>query len=128
MGKGNRSNNSQLSSSMNLSAICAAIVAVVMFLMKRIIFEKKEEATFLGGVLGALFYFFLLIAVGNYKQQKNQNFQLNWFHVISLEIIALIYSYVIHPVCTTTCLLFSIPVVVYLKWANYELSQQQKQK
>ena len=128
MGKGNRSNNAQIASSMRLSGICAAVVAVVMFLLKRILFEKKEEATFLGGILGAILFLFLLIMVGNYKQRKNQNAHLNWLHVGLLELVALIYSYFIHPVCTTTCLLFSIPVVVYLKWAYYELSQQTKQK
>jgi hypothetical protein len=32
-------------------------------------------------------------------------------------------SAIIHPVCVTTCLLFSIPVIIYVKWAATKIGR-----
>ena len=117
-------NASKIKSSLQLSLMCAIVVAILMAVL-RPLFSKRAEATFLGGILGAILYFFLLICYGNYRMIKNRSSPLNWLHIAAIELVALVYSYLIHPVCTTTCLLFSIPVIVYLKWANFELSEKQ---
>lgn len=113
--------------SSKLAGLCAVITAALMVIL-RPLFRKKAETTFLGGMFGAVLFFFLLIYYGNKKEMKRPGYQLGWIQIGCIELVSLIVSLVIHPVCITTCLLFSIPVVVYLKWAAYEIQQEQKSK
>lgn len=110
-----------ISSSKQKSLTCSIVTGVLMVLLKPV-FTMKAETTFLGGLFGAILFFFLLIFYGNKLAEKGGNGQLGWTHVIFMETIALTASYIIHPVCTTTCILFSLPVIVYIKWAESELS------
>lgn len=113
--------------SSKLAGICAAVCAALMVLL-RPLFRMKAETTFLGGMFGAVLFFFLLIYYGNKREVKRPGYQLGWIQIGLIELAALIVSFIIHPVCITTCLLFSIPVIVYLKWAYYAISQEQKSK
>ena len=108
-------------SSRKLSGICAAVLAVLMIALRKV-FRMKAEATFLGGFFGAILFFFLIIFVGNTRASRGDN-KLGWIGLALCELIALIVSFVVHPVCITTCVLFSIPVVVYVKWAATKMSK-----
>ncbi|KAH0793330.1 protein KRTCAP2 [Histomonas meleagridis] len=108
-------------SSKRLSGICAAVLAVLMIALRKV-FRMKAEATFLGGFFGAILFFFLIIFVGNTRAARGDN-KLGWIELALCEIVALIVSFIVHPVCITTCILFSIPVVVYIKWAATKMSK-----
>ena len=109
------------SSSKYRALICSVVTGALMILLKPV-FTMKAETTFLGGLFGAVLFFFLLIFYGSKSSDGGRSGQLGWFHVIFMETVALTASYVIHPVCITTCILFSLPVIVYIKWAESELS------
>ncbi|KAH0793617.1 protein KRTCAP2 [Histomonas meleagridis] len=110
-----------IESSRKLSGICAAVLSVLMVALRKV-FRMKAEATFLGGFFGAILFFFLIIFIGNTKANRGNN-KIGWIELALCEIIALIVSFIVHPVCITTCILFSIPVVVYVKWAATKLSK-----
>ena len=112
------------SSSRTISTVCAVVTAVLMILL-RPVFRWSAETTFLGGFFGAILFFFLLITAGNLKDQKTEG-RLGWFSIAVCEFIALAVSFVIHPVCITTCVLFSVPVVIYIKWAATKMIELQR--
>ena len=111
-------------SSRNIASVCAIVTAVLMIAL-RPLFRWSAETTFLGGFFGAILFFFLLIIAGNMKDQKTEG-RLGWFSIAACEVIALVVSFVIHPVCITTCVLFSVPVVIYIKWAATKMIEVQK--
>jgi uncharacterized membrane protein len=100
---------------MAVSGMFSACTAALMFCL-RPTFKSRPETTFLAGLLGAVVFFFLLVFVGNLVGQFGTP-RLGWFSIALCELVALTASVVIHPVCATTCLLFSVPVVIYIKWA-----------
>ena len=85
----------------------------------RKVFRLKAEATFFGGFFGAILFFFLIIFYSNSRAKRNNN-TIGWFELALCELVALI----VYPVCITTCLLFSVPVVVYIKWASTKLAKE----
>jgi hypothetical protein len=113
-----------LESSRRLAFVCSAVTAIGMLLL-RPAFKWRPETTFLGGFVGAILFFFLLILLGN-THEKRGGTGLGWFSIGLCELGALIVSILIHPVCVTTCLLFSIPVVIYVKWAATKISRENR--
>jgi hypothetical protein len=114
-----------LSSSQQLALICSAVTAVAM-IAGRPVFRWRPETTFLGGLAGAILFFFLLILVGNIREKRGAT-ELGWVFIGLCEFGALVVSVFVHPVCVTTCLLFSIPVVIYVKWAATQIKRGQGQ-
>ena len=111
-------------SSRKRAAICAAVTSVLMILL-RPIFRMSPETTFLGGFFGAVLFFFLVILAGNMNDKHGSN-ELGWFYLALCEIVSIFVSLFIHPVCITTCFLFSIPVVIYIKWASTKIKNLNK--
>ena len=109
------------------STIASIVVAVLMILL-RPIFRISPETTFLGGFFGAILFFFLLIMYGNKREDKNPGSKLGWVQIGFCEAGAMIVSLFIHPVCITTCVLFSIPVIIYIKGAETQIRIQTQQK
>jgi hypothetical protein len=112
-----------LASSQQLALICSLVTGAAMFLL-RPVFRWRAETTFLGGFAGAILFFFLLIAVGNVRERRGAT-ETGWIFIGLCEALALIVSVFVHPVCVTTCLLFSIPVVIYVKWAATQIKRGQ---
>ena len=111
-----------IESSCRLSGICSLILIILMIGLRKV-FRLKAEATFFGGFFGAILFFFLIIFYSNSRAKRNNN-TIGWFELALCELVALIVSLIVHPVCITTCLLFSVPVVVYVKWASTKLAKE----
>jgi uncharacterized membrane protein len=79
--------------------------------------RARPEKMPLGGFVAAILFFFLLIFVGNVFQLMNRSVRLGWITIGLCEAAALVASFSIHPVCATMCVIFSIPVIIYVKWA-----------
>jgi hypothetical protein len=110
-----------LSASQRRALACSGVTGVAMVLL-RPVFRWRPETTFLGGFVGAILFFFLLIALGNFQETRG-HMELGWLAIAVCEFGALILSVAVHPVCVTTCLLFSIPVVIYVKWAATQIKR-----
>ena len=109
------------------STIASVVTATLMILL-RPFFRLSPETTFLGGFFGAILFFFLLILYGNKREEKNPGNKMTWWSIAFCEFGALFVSLIIHPVCITTCLLFSIPVVIYIKWAETQIKNMNTKK
>ena len=110
------------------TALIGIIACIIAMFILRPVLRLKAEATFLGGMVGAVLFFFILIWYGNKREARNPSSQLGWVQIGFCELAALVASLIVHPVCITTCFLFSIPVIVYIKWAHYELSKEEAEK
>lgn len=111
-------------SSLRRAAVCATVTGILMIVL-RPVFRLSPETTFLGGFFGSAFFFFLLILFGNMNDRSGSN-ELGWFSIAICELFSIFLSFFIHPVCITTCFLFSIPVVIYLKWASTKIRNSNK--
>lgn len=118
-------NSPTIESSYRLSGLCSLALIVLMIGLRKV-FRLKAEATFFGGFFGAILFFFLIIFFSNARAKRHNN-AIGWFGLAFCEAIALLVSFIVHPVCITTCLLFSVPVVVYLKWAATKLASANTQ-
>jgi uncharacterized membrane protein len=78
--------------------------------------RARPEMMFVGGFIAAILFFFLLIFVGNIFRIRNLAARLGWITIGFCEVAAGSLSVFVHPVCATTCVLFSIPVIIYVKW------------
>jgi hypothetical protein len=111
-----------LLSSMAISLFLSLSTVAMMFLL-RPTFRHRPETTFLGGFVGAILLFFLLIFVGNAAALFGKK-SLGWILIGFCEILALFASILIHPVCAITCFVFSIPALIYVKWAATKIALQ----
>ncbi|EAX99203.1 hypothetical protein TVAG_092590 [Trichomonas vaginalis G3] len=111
-----------------LAIECAVALAVVLFVLCRFVLPHKAEIYFFAGLLCAVIFFFLVIAVGNYIEERDPSKHAGWGTILVCEAIAAIFSYTIHPICITTCILFSFPAIVYIKYARFELTKPKSQK
>jgi uncharacterized membrane protein len=83
--------------------------------------RARPEMMPLGGFVAAILFFFFLIFVGNVFQLRNRSVRLGWITIGLCEATALVASFFIHPVCATMCVIFSIPVIIYVKWASTKI-------
>lgn len=115
------------SASAKNSAICAGVMVALMLAMRKLS-VYKPELLFIGGLFGSVFYFFVLVFWTSFMELRRRGTQFGWITIAGTLLFAVIVSFLIHPVCATVCLVFSIPVVIYIKWAYAKLASESKKK
>ncbi|XP_063395234.1 protein KRTCAP2 homolog [Cydia fagiglandana] len=68
-----------------------------------------------GGYLGSVMFMFFVTAIGNLEATLfGKNFQLKLPEIVVSMAVSLIAAGMVHRVCFTTCLIFSIIVIYYM--------------
>ncbi|KAK7872692.1 hypothetical protein R5R35_002681 [Gryllus longicercus] len=114
-----------MATSSGTSFALASLLTVLIFSgmqMYRQWLASSQLHTIFGGYLGSVLFLLILTAVGNVETAMfGKNFQTKLFPEVILCLgIAMTASGMVHRVCTTTCLIFSLVGLYYVN----RISQQ----
>ncbi|KAF6216559.1 hypothetical protein GE061_000902 [Apolygus lucorum] len=112
----------KIETSFLLSTMLSILVFCIMQIQRQW-FSSSQLHTILGGYLGSLLFTLLLTAIGNVESIVfGPRFHTKLFpEVVICFGLAMIASGMVHRVCTTTCCLFSLIALYYIK-VNEDLS------
>ncbi|XP_041975261.1 keratinocyte-associated protein 2 [Aricia agestis] len=97
-----------------LSSILTLLIFSGMQMYKPIL-VSSPATIILGGYLGSLLFMFIVTAVGNLEATLfGKNFQLKLPEIILSMAISLIAAGMVHRICFTTCLIFSLITIYYM--------------
>lgn len=101
------------------SFFSAAILSIILFCimqMQKSWFASSQLHTILGGYVGSILFILMLTAVGNFETLIfGTRFNTKLFPEVVLCMIgAMMASGLVHRVCTTTCLIFSMIGLYYM--------------
>ncbi|KAJ8735474.1 hypothetical protein PYW07_007094 [Mythimna separata] len=97
-----------------LSSILALLIFSGMQMYKPVLIRSPVTIIF-GGYLGSLMFLFFVTAIGNLEATMfGKNFQLKLPEIVLSMAISLIAAGMVHRICFTTCLIFSIITIYYM--------------
>jgi len=80
---------------------------------------SSEKLTIVGGFVCSILFFFALMTVGNLERETK------WLEVIFCLVVSLIVAATVHPVCTTTCFLFSAGILYYMNTMSKQIQERE---
>ncbi|XP_003389796.1 PREDICTED: protein KRTCAP2 homolog [Amphimedon queenslandica] len=97
-------------------ALSVVTIAVMQMFKDQIAVEGNLIRLAIGGFAGSWVFVFLVTALGNfYSLMFPRNPQVNLFpEIIVILFMAVIASAMVHRICATTCLIFSLVALYYL--------------
>ncbi|XP_046964650.1 protein KRTCAP2 homolog [Vanessa cardui] len=97
-----------------ISSILTLLIFSGMQMYKPILIRSPITIIF-GGYLGSVMFMFFVTAIGNLEATLfGKNFQLKLPEIVLSMIISLIASGMVHRICFTTCLIFSLITIYYM--------------
>ncbi|XP_047533298.1 protein KRTCAP2 homolog [Vanessa atalanta] len=97
-----------------ISSILTLLIFSGMQMYKPILIRSPITIIF-GGYLGSVMFMFFVTAIGNLEATMfGKNFQLKLPEIVLSMIISLIASGMVHRICFTTCLIFSLITIYYM--------------
>ncbi|KAJ2947783.1 hypothetical protein O0L34_g9565 [Tuta absoluta] len=97
-----------------LSSILTLLIFSGMQMYKPLLVKSPLTIIF-GGYLGSVMFMFFVTAVGNLEATLfGKNFQLKLPEVVISMSVSLIAAGMVHRICFTTCLIFSLMTIYYM--------------
>ncbi|KAG6452361.1 protein KRTCAP2 homolog [Manduca sexta] len=97
-----------------LSSILTLLIFSGMQMYKPLLVKSPITIIF-GGYLGSVMFMFFVTAVGNLEATLfGKNFQLKLPEIVLSMAVSLIAAGMVHRICFTTCLIFSIITIYYM--------------
>ncbi|KAJ0182611.1 hypothetical protein K1T71_001980 [Dendrolimus kikuchii] len=100
------------------SFVLSSILTILLFSgmqMYKPVLVKSPITIIFGGYLGSVMFMFFVTAVGNLEATLfGKNFQLKLPEIVISMAISLIAAGMVHRICFTTCLIFSIITIYYM--------------
>ena len=122
----------KMSAPTELSCAVSGILSVVVFAAMQVLqdmFKSSELGTIGGGLVGSILFLFILTFINNLENiLLDKGFASSLFEVAVAVGLAVFSCSLIHRVCATTCMIFSMIVLFYLNklsHGKYGASQAQ---
>ncbi|CAH2050253.1 unnamed protein product, partial [Iphiclides podalirius] len=97
-----------------LSSILTLLIFSGMQMYKPLL-TKSPLTIIFGGYLGSLMFMFIVTAVGNLESSLfGKNFQVKLPEIVFSMTLSLIAAGMVHRICFTTCLIFSLLTIYYM--------------
>ncbi|XP_023949627.2 protein KRTCAP2 homolog [Bicyclus anynana] len=97
-----------------LSSILTLLIFSGMQMYKPLLVRSPITIIF-GGYLGSIMFMFFVTAIGNLEATLfGKNFQLKLPEIALSMLISLIAAGMVHRICFTTCLIFSLITIYYM--------------
>ena len=91
-------------------------------------FRQSPIAMMLGGFMGSLLFFFLVVFIGLVYELMGKKEKPGLVPILVSLVICYVYCLVVHPFCFLFCVAFSVPMVTYMSKASHMKRPQPKPK
>ncbi|KAL4716064.1 hypothetical protein ACJJTC_002829 [Scirpophaga incertulas] len=97
-----------------LSSILSLLIFSGMQMYKPLLIKSPVTIMF-GGYLASVMFMLFITAIGNLETFfYGKNFHVKWAEVVLSMLVALVAAGMVHRICFTTCLIFSIVTLYYM--------------
>ncbi|KAG7310997.1 hypothetical protein JYU34_003850 [Plutella xylostella] len=97
-----------------ISSILTLLIFSGMQMYKPLLVKSPVTIIF-GGYLGSVMFMFFVTAIGNLEATLfGKSFQLKLPEILISMVISLVAAGMVHRICFTTCLIFSIVTIYYM--------------
>ena len=107
--------------------ICCFILSSLIYILRKQI-QSTPISVVLGGFIGSLVFFFLVIIVGQIFELTGSKRKPGWIPITLSMILSNVGCFLVHKFCFLSCFCFCVPMGIYLIYSSNLIFPPQPKK